>query len=381
VWKNYNISEQNKTFSNGENFSAEMDFRKNFHNKWSFRTGGKLLLTQRDSRLNTIDALSGIRTDSNWDYKENIGGGYIGASKEITPDMFAYISLRAENTHIKGKSSDSSGESLTKEYTNWFPYVYFSHKLSSTFSYDLTYTKNIFRPPFSLMNGYSNRISDILYDKGNPELKPELTDVFTLSAKSGKHSSSLTYRNTSNAITEFFEIADNITYHTNINYGKTNSITLDYNYNGNLLSWWQTNLYLAGLYTKIPESYNRKYIWGGFLSWNNRFFFEKIGEFSLGLDANTPTISGNAYHKGAYLIDIAYSRSLCKDALNVRIGINDLFNSWKIRNENQVPTLDYRFYAKNQTRQLWCSITYNFSIRSKVSKERLINNNTIENRL
>ena len=140
-------------------------------------------------------------------------------------------------------------------------------------------------------------------------------------------------------------------------------------------------MYLAGIYTRIPQSYNRKQLWGGLLSSNNRFFLGKINEISVDFEANTPTISGNSYQWGGYMINLAYSRSFCKDALNIRVGINDLFDSWKIRSNNYVPTLNYRFYAKDQTRQFWFSITYNFSARGKVSGESLKNNNAIENRL
>jgi hypothetical protein len=381
TWNKYNVSEQNITNADGKNFSTSLDFRKNIYSKWSFRSGGKFLTTKRNSDLKTMTAIGAVADHSVWNYKENIIGGYFGISKEFSKGIFAYTGIRVENTNIKGESSTSPNENLTKNYTDWFPSFYFSHSLSPKLSYNITYTKNIFRPSFALMNGYSNRITDILYDKGNPDLMPELTDLLTFSVSYGKHSSSLTYRHIPKAITEFFEVIGGITYHTNINYGKTNSVTLDYNYNGNISKWWQTNLYLAGLYTHIPHSYNRKQLWSGLFSSNNRFFWGKVNEASVDFEANTPSISGNSFQWGGYMVNIALSRSFCKDALNIRVGINDLFDSWKMRSRNYVPTLNYWFYAKDQTRQFWCSITYNFSARGKVNEESLKNNNVIEKRM
>ena len=231
------------------------------------------------------------------------------------------------------------------------------------------------------MNAYSNRFSDVLYDIGNPDLKAELTDMLNLTFNFKKHSSSLYYKHTPNVITEYFYVEDDITYHTNINYGKTSSVTLDYNYNDKPVEWWQVNFYIAGFYTHIPKSYNKTEKCSVNASWTNRFFINHIGELMFNINGYTSTIRGNAYQKGTYTTNISYSRSFFKNKLNFRIGINDIFNTMKVRVNNHVPTLNYVFYAKNLTQQFWCSITYNFSTKNKVNKSSVKNDNPILNRL
>lgn len=380
-WKNMNVEERNLSSADGKNVSGNIDFQKNFSRSWSLRAGGKYLTSQRSSRLDTYDFLTDRRSASRWKYRENIAGGYIGLTKQFFKRLYIYLSLRAEHTDIQGDNQDSGKSHLRKRYTDWFPYLYLSHTVSDRFSYDLTYTKSIYRPSFALMNGYANRITDVLYDKGNPDLKPELTDLVTAAFHWGKHASSLTYRHAPEAITEFFEVIDDITYHTNVNYGSTSSVSLDYAYNGNLFPWWQTNLYASGTYTRIPQSYHKTRLWSGLFSWNNRWVFDKLGEFSFSFDANTPSITGNAYQKGACAMNLSFSRSFLEEALTIRIGVDDVWDSWKMNSHTRVPTLDYRFYAKNQTRQFWCSLTYSFSTHTKVSKNQLRNSNAIKNRL
>lgn len=376
-----NISEQNISTADGKNLSGNLDFQKNFDKDWSLRAGGKYLTSKRSSHLNVRQLDEAAESASQWKYKENITGLYAGITKKFLNKFYLYLSIRAEHTAIRGKNPDSGEARLTKNYTDWFPYIYWSHTVSDRFSYNLTYTKSIFRPSFALMNDYSNRITDVLYDKGNPDLQPELTDIITASVQWGKHSSSLSYRHAPKAITEFFEVIDRITYHTNINYGSTGSVSLDYAYNGNLFPWWQTNLYLVSTYTRIPQSYHKTHLWSGMFSWTNRLVGNGIGECTLSFDANTPSITGNAYQKGAYAVNISLSRSFLKEALTIRIGVDDLFDSWKMRSHTRVPTLDYRFYAKNQTRQFWCSLTYTFSTQRKVSKNQVKNSNSIKDRL
>ncbi len=381
-WSERDLSEQNRTEADGENFSANLDFRKNFYTRWSLRAGGKLSLTERSSRLSVVDRLADSLGESEWWYRENLSSAYLGVTRQITPNLYAYLSLRMEHTAIKGEASNSADEgALIKNYTDWFPYVYFSHVLSKKFSYNLTYRKGIYRPPFSLMNNYSNRVTDVLYDKGNPELRPQFTDVVSLSGKYGKHIFTLSYRHVSNVINSLFEVIDDITYHTNVNNGTNGIFLFDYNYNGNLLPWWHTNFSPGGYYIHIPRSYNRKAFWTATCSWNNRFFIKNWGELSFDFNASSSSIYGNSYSKGSNQLNLAFSRSFFKKALNLRIGAEDIFNRRNMRAHQQVPTLDYHFYSKSQTRRLWCSFTYTFSTRVKVNQESIQNSNSIEQRL
>lgn len=374
----YNIRESDITLSDGNNISSTLDFRKNFADGWSIRAGGKLLASDRNSLFTGNDNLHGTSSTTVWNYQENIYGGYLGSSKELG-GWYLYGSLRIENTDIKGEAN--GGSKTTKNYTDWFPYLYASYSTSGKYNYSLSYTRTIYRPMFSLMNGYVNRISDVLYDKGNPDLQAELTDVLDFTVSHDRHSASLKYRYKPKAITELFEVVDGITYHTNVNYGTISSATLNYSYSGNLFAWWQTNFYLAGSYTRIPKSYNKKELFGLLVSWNNRMTWQEVGSLSMGFFYTSPTINGNSYQKGYASLDLSVERSFCNNALNLQVGVDDLLNGSKVRVTNKVPTLNYSVYLKNQTRQVWCRLTYNFSTKTKTNKNRIQNDNSIKNRL
>ena len=72
---------------------------------------------------------------------------------------------------------------------------------------------------------------------------------------------------------------------------------------------------------------------------------------------------------------------LKNNALTLQVGVDDLLNGSKVRVTNKVPTLNYSVYLKNQTRQVWCRLTYNFSTKTKTNKNRIQNDNSIKNRL
>ena len=60
---------------------------------------------------------------------------------------------------------------------------------------------------------------------------------------------------------------------------------------------------------------------------------------------------------------LSTEHSLLKDALTVQLGVDDLFNGSKIKGTSS--NTRYNVYIKNQTRQIWCRIAYNFSTKSK----------------
>ena len=373
-----NINEADITFARTHNITSAIDFRKNFATQWSLRSGWKSLETKRSSRYCADDRLASVQSLSDWIYRENILGGYLGVLKEIGR-LYLNFNLRVENTHVKGHMEGQ--KNTTKNYTDWFPYFYISYNMPSNYNCSLSYTKNIYRPSFSLMNGYANRLSDVLYDRGNPDLKAQLTDVLNFTVSHVRHSASLIYQHTPNAITEYFEVEDGITYHTNINYGTISSLLLNYTYSGSITKWWQTNVDISGNYTHIPQSYNWKKLWGGTVEFNNRMIWDKLGILSIGVYYNSHSIIGNEYIKGYASVDLSMEHSFFKDALTVQIGTDDLFNGNKMRAFNKVPTLNYNTYIKNQTRQIWCRLVYNFSTKEKTNRNRVENANSVRYRL
>lgn len=374
-----NVKETDNTESSSDSYSIQGDFKKQMTH-WSFLVGGNFIHSNRNSDLLTI-VDSSTESASQWDYSENILAGYIGTDKKIGTKYYCYASLRIENTNIDGNSANIKTNEVSKNYTNWIPYLYFSYTPTRNTAYVIAYTRTLYRPPFALMNNYTNRISDVLYDKGNPDLKSSLTDVVQLQWAHKKHSLLFSYKHTSDEIMEYFEAKDGITYHTNLNYGSVDNASMGYYFSDKVTSWWQTNIGISGEYTYIPKSYNVSHLWGANMSINNRLLFPKIGDFNANIKGYTNSISGNAYRKGYITINIGYSRSLYKNKLNLRMGINDIFNGIKNRSHTYVPTLDYNFYSKNQTRKAWISLTYSFWNKNEVNQNKIKNNNTIKSRL
>lgn len=376
-----NVSEDDITASNANSWSMNADLQKNIGNSWVLKLGGNMSTCTRKSEYTSENLGADDTNYTDWKYKENIGAAYIGMSKDFSNHCFFKINVRGEYTDVTGTYEQQTSHNITKKYMDWFPYLYFSYTTNKNWKYDIQYSRSIYRPPFSLMNAYSNRMSDVLYDRGNPDLRAALTDKIALSANYMGHSVSASYSRTPKDIVEFFQVENGITYHTNINEGVTSTFLLDYSYSGNICSWWQTNLYVSSQYTDLPHSYNRKHLWGGSLSIDNLLDWARIGTFSIDFGATTHTAMGNAYIRGNWALDISYKRNFLHKALSLQLGIDDVFDTQHQKIVNIVPTLKYCFYTERQYRKVWCSLTYNISSKAKVEKKRLLNSNNIKNRL
>lgn len=380
-YANGNVKEDNTNSSNANNWSTTIDFTKNFKTGWSFVSGGRIIVSTRNSDFYSWDRLNKLNDETHWKYKENIGAAYVGIAKSFSKHWYINLNVRGEYTDVNGTYPEQAARNISKHYTDWFSYFFLSYATAKGWKYEAQYSRSVYRPPFALMNGYSNRLSDILYDKGNPNLEAALTDNFGFTVRYLNHSASVSYKRTPKDIVEYFTVEDGITYHTNINFGTSSVLALDYSYSGNILSWWQTNLYAVGQYTDIPKSYNRKHLWGGIFSWANRLYWQHIGAFTFDCSIVTHSATGNTYQKGYYSFDFSYKRMFFYNALSIQIGIDDIFNSMHQRSTNIVPVLKYHFYTERQYRNLWCKLVYNFSTRAKVDKRRLENVNSIKERL
>jgi hypothetical protein len=372
------VFEQNISTADARNYSLKSDVRKNWASSLSLRAGVQYSYSQRKSDLKIYDSDSDENAREQWTYNEGIAGAYIGLSKNIGK-VYVYGNIRVEHTYIDGKAGDL--KTLDKNYTEIYPYITLNHTLNPKLSYGVLYTKYIYRPGFQFLNNYSNRISDVLYDVGNPDLMPQNTHTGQLSVNYGNHSTSFELNYTPDAITEFFEERDNITWHTNLNFGSITRLGINHNFNSNLFKWWHTNLYVYLGYEHIPESYNKKELFRGFINSNNRFSIPSAGDIQFSFNYNSGSINGNAYSKRMYGMDISYSRSFWKNALNMQLGVSDIFNTRDYRARNYTPTLEYLFYRKPISRNFWIRLTYNFSNKEKVNKQRLNNQNSIIDRL
>ena len=366
--------------SNANNGSLQADMRYNLKGGLALRTGAKYESSVRTDILNETNHLNDEVTGTSWKYRENISAAYVGLSKNLTPKIFANVSLRMENTWQKGINRLSGQTELDRHYTNWLPYAYFSHKLTDKWNYNVSFVTHIYRPSFSDLSNYKNRLSSVLYTQGNPELQPSINYHPQLEVNYGAHSLALSYYYTKDVIADYFETIGGKTYRQTINFGSQTATELNYAFNGKLLPWWRVNVQAMCNYVTIPQSYNQKYSWQQSLTWQNYLTFKDIGNFEVGTIWQSDVVLGNYRAKGRACLDLAYNRTFCHDQLSLRVGANDVFHSFSDKGHQINPILEYRFYGKRYT-QLYLRLTYTFKSKHSVRRDQIENDNSVRNRM
>ncbi|MBO4826493.1 MAG: TonB-dependent receptor family protein [Prevotella sp.] len=391
----YDMMEYNGANTNTNNVSAVFDLRKNFSNQWSLRAGASYEISRRkhtqerlygDSKVMDTDSTSTSikeepRVKWSWKTNEDIAAIYAGASHQWPNRLFALATMRMEYSLVDGYDPMSDLRNYEHRRFDPIPYLYLSYKTENRASYDLTYTRSIVRPTFTQLAQYRIRRSDVMVDCGNTALDCQTTDRVRISSDFGPHSVSASYNYTNGCIIDDHIVIDGLTYRMNTNNSVANQWTLDYAFTGKPASWWQTNWYVQGQYTYLPQSQNRKKKLSGLFSTNNEFAAGRWTYFTLEFLATTPTIYGNAYMKGTWRTDIALRQSLWNDALSLKLSVQDVFNSFKTDIHVKNADLDYHSVIKNPTQLIMATLTWNFNNKHRVRNEQIDNPNETKKRM
>ena len=373
--------EYNQSTSNANTGSLQTDFRYNFPSSLALRLGSKYENNIRTTGLNIRNNLvEGDLTSSDWKYQEQVAAAYLGLSKNFGEKVFAYLSMRMENTWQKGINRLTDKTEVDKRYTNWFPYAYLSYKFNDKSSMSLTYSSSINRPSFGDLTNNKERISAVLYTTGNPNVQPSISNSLIWELTHGNHSLSFSYKHRKDVIAEYFETIGDKTYRDITNFGSETIVGADYAFNGKILPWWNLNMGLAGYYDDIPKSYNVKHIWVVRGNCVNYLTFKKIGSFSVEGNYSTSTIDANYKSHPLGYVCLGYNRTFLKDALSLGFSVFDVFHTLRQKGYQLNPVLDYEFYQKAYSRYS-LTLTYSFHNKYKARKGQIQNDNSIINRL
>ena len=79
-------------------------------------------------------------------------------------------------------------------------------------------------------------------------------------------------------------------------------------------------------------------------------------------------------------MDVAYNRSFLKNKLTVRIGVKDVFNTYRNIVDRVTPVLAY-YFNQERYRHFYVSLNYYFNSKRKVKDSTIRNDNEIQYRL
>lgn len=242
--------------------------------------------------------------------------------------------LRFEQTNIDTKL-EQTGEENDQNYYHFFPSLHTSYKLIEEVSLQLGYSKRIHRPHMWDLNPFTSLRDIYNIHTGNPDLKPELTDSYELTAiatlKKLSLNSSVYYRKTSDVISNIIEVDGNQTITRPDNIGKSKDLGLELN------AKWEAMKYLVFLLDGNMAFYER---YGDYqdssFSFQNSYWSTRMTtkiKFPADIDMEIRGRYRSAYQdlqmtmEPQYYVDLGLKKKFLKGRAVINLSISDVFNT------------------------------------------------------
>lgn len=222
-------------FSEARN-TFQIDYTHPFSEKWTIETGAHYSIqdVQNDYTVSNFFneewvADSGLTNVFEFDQK--VLGIYGTGALEL--DRWGVkAGLRLENTDLKTLLA-TTGEANDRNYTNLFPSLHTSYKVNERFSMQAGYSRRIFRPRLWDLNPFFNIRNNYSIRTGNPDLQPEFTDSYEITAiyilDKLSLNASIFHRFTTNSIERISTFSENVTTVMPANIGTNRSTGLEFN--------------------------------------------------------------------------------------------------------------------------------------------------------
>lgn len=356
-------------------YTGQIDYELPIGGSASFEIGSKVSNIRSESILNQFVFVNGLKTEDleNSDvflYDEMNYAAYTSFSKDWEHWSFK-LGLRTEYTDITGNSL-SSNTLNENDYIKHFPSFYLMHQFNDNNQLYVSYNKRIYRPRYSDLNPFKYFLNDNTYVTGDPNLKPEIDDVYTLGYTFNKdYTFELYYRYEDDPTMQitFQDNDNNIIKYINTNIDSNISYGLDFTTYTQVVNRW--NIYVLSSVFFYENQFfaiesNNEFLanekWSLYAQVINYFSFLK--DKSLTADVSylyqAPTVSGptdvSAYHG----LDINLRKMLWNNRASVSIGYNDIFNTQNFITSTKYSNQDILVKSQLETRLLTFGFNYKF---------------------
>lgn len=320
-------------------------------------------------------------------YRQDVYSAYLIYNKAIG-SLNLKLGGRLENTQVSG-TFKTSGESLHQNYYNFIPTFYLSRKYKESHDFSLSYTKRLRRPFIWDLNPFVNNIDTLNISYGNPNLKPEVTHVVSLSYSYFKNSNSLSISlsqnlcNTQIVKYTVFDAATGVAAMIPDNIGENRFTSLSLSLNLKPVSFWTMNLNAGVQYNNLrnkfnPAQHNKGFSGNGNLS-NTFDITKKFSFFNSGGFWQSPVQLQGKFPFN-YWYDAGFAHKLLNNKLRITVRANNFLQEYmtyrrKFADKNFVQDVTNRF----RQRTIDVSVRWNFGkLSESTSRKRGVKTDDIQ---
>lgn len=339
-------------------YTFKLDYTQPFKNKITLEAGSQYLLQD----VNNDYSVSNLENDvwvtdesltNLFEYKQNVLGVYSTGSYE--GKLWGLkLGLRLENTDLSTLLANTNQENA-QNYTNLFPSVHTSFKMSKLFSLQAGYSRRIFRPRMWDLNPFFNIRNNFNVYTGNPNLQPEFSDSYELNAIYDLEKISMNFGLfhlfTTDVVERISTFENNVNTSKPLNIGTRRSTGMEFNGKYTPSKWLVLNANFNYNYFTREGTYEVSSFDFSSDNWsanlNSKFQFphdidfEITGFYNSSVKTVQSTISDNVY------VDLGLRKKFLKGRAVLNLSVRDVFTS-RFR---EVVTSQSNFYTYGYERR------------------------------
>ncbi|MDO4228522.1 MAG: outer membrane beta-barrel family protein [Capnocytophaga sp.] len=364
---NSDILEKNLLASSERNIKTHSDAQLN-------KLGIKTTLTQQLSKGSISYGVEGSTLSRHDDYQDNFSNSPEIENKELQSAVFVSYSfpwgktsfktgLRYEYTDFEYFENSQKSDVKSRSYRNLLPNVSLSFPWDKT-KWTLSYIRKIRRPAFYELSDYVSYISSFLYNRGNPNVVPRLSEDVNLLASYKNYSLSVNYSYIKNGIYQEYLLSasqPNVVEKTLRNFDTFQTLKFTF-----------STHYKVGIWNpKLTFVYGQQFAKNIFE--NNYPIFSINSENQFALSERWMGLLEMSYRSKGSIADVYYENNrydvsilgiytIPKYSTQIYVGINDIFNSSKNNTAVINPYITNRNYViNNNSRHLYIGLLYRFN--------------------
>ena len=289
---------------------------------------------------------------NNFEYNQKVLGFYATGAYE--GDKWGLkLGLRAEATDLKTLLT-TTNQANTQKYTNLFPSVHTSLKVTKQFSLQAGFTKRVFRPRLWDLNPFFNVRNNFNIRKGNPSLQPEFTDSYELTGiyvmNKASLNGSIYHLYTTNVIERVSFLDDGVNVTMPINVGVNNKTGFEINGKYSPIKWFTiTGDFNYGFFFRKGSYKEQSFDFNG-NQWSLKFTSKFKFPHDIDLEITPNYQSGyktvQGFVSGFAFADLGIRKKIWQGKAIINLGIRDIFAS-RIR-ESIVDQPQFYLYSFSQ---------------------------------
>ena len=357
------------------------DYKKKISSKVEMETGAKVVFSRFTNDVRIESLLQNTwkpdtSLTANYFLRENISAAYVSFSITASPKTSIKAGLRYEHT-TSNLGTETVKNIVDRNYGNFFPTFYLSHKLNDDNSFNFSYSRRINRPTFNDLAPFVIFLDPNTFISGNAALQPSIADAVKVDYLLKKIVFSVGYTYEANSIASFqteVNAATNQQYIIARNLTSTQSVFGSLSIPVAITKWWFSQLNVVSTWQKVQADYKQKPLSISQFNYNISGFqsFTLPKDYAVELSGfyQSASLFGASPAKPFGALNAGVQKKFININSSLRFGVDNVFNTLVYRVSFDVPSENFYTNGSYLFNRRMFKLTWTQNFGNKVLKDK-----------